>query len=209
MSRLESNQIDPELCSRILFIYAEYLLGPSGVPPSRAPPILESLRPHCEPSINQLLENPTTIDIHRMLGVCLKISTAQEFLVILDNIFDESLRSEAAKSEYWLRIMNTFGLALVVEAKNQRIGGPYDETINLALRRYHQAVKYAISIDEDANRSNLTGLLNRSLVACRSKLKDCIRDPVVVPDSVSGCELRALSVALEESEDGEGSQDEL
>lgn len=198
MPRFENNQIYPEFCSQILFIFAEYILGPSGVPPSCAPPVPEPLRPYCESAINKLLENPTTIDIHSTLSACLGINTAEEFLVILSDIFDESLRSEAAKSEYWLRVANTFSMALVVEAKNQRIGGPYDEMVDLALRHYHKAVKYAIIIDEDAKKSNLRGWLNRSLGDCRSKLQACIRDPVVVPDSVSGCQLRMGSVALEE-----------
>lgn len=202
MSIFNNNPVNPDLCSRILFIFAEYLLGPSGVPPSCAPSVPEKIRRHCELAINELLENPKTMDIHSTLSVCLGTSTAEELWAVLSTLFDESLQSEAQKSEYWLRITNTFGLALVVEAKNQRIGGQYDDLVDLALRHYHKAVRYAIVIDEDAKRSNLVGLLNRSLGDCRLKLEGCIRDPVVVPDSVSGSRLRTGSVALEECEGG-------
>lgn len=151
----------------------------------------------CETSINYLLENPDTSDIHSMLSTHIGLHGAQELATVLAVAYDAA----AANSDYWARITSTFALALVVEANSQRLSQQYFRMVDMALKYYRTAVKYAIVIDEDRNRSNQIGLLNRYLGDARAILERCIRDPIVVPDGVTGTRVRMASVALEDMEE--------
>lgn len=188
---------NPQFCHSMMFIFAQYLLGPSNVPPACAPLTTPHVLSVCETSINHLLENPATSDIHSMLSTHIGLHGAQELAAVLTAAYEAA----AANSDYWARITSTFALALVVEAKSQRLNQQYFRMVDMALKYYRTAVKYAIVIDEDRNRSNQIGLLNRHLGDARAVLESCIVDPIVVPDRVTGTQLRMASVGLEDMEE--------
>lgn len=135
-----------------------------------------------------------------MLSTHIGLHGAQELAAVLAVMYEAA----TANSDYWARITSTFALALVVEAKSQRLDQRYCQTVDMALKYYRTAVKYAIVIDEDQNRSNQIGLLNRCLGDARALLESCVGDSAVVPDRVTGTHLRMASVGVEDMEDIDG-----